>query len=106
VTLLSLTEGMAAGDEERRQCVIDVWSFVLTAPRVDLFLHRVLRRWAKAAEGEQEIRDACVRLFVDVARAGPRQDKLVLHHARNWRGKEPAAPDSATRLLTILGWKD
>jgi hypothetical protein len=104
-SLLALTD-TTYGPSPARELVIGMWRRVLMAPRVDAFVIRVLRRWARAAEGDAAMRDCFVRLFVDIARSGDRYAKLVSSHAKTWRDDEVAAPDTAERLLEMLMRKD
>jgi hypothetical protein len=54
------------------------------------------------------MREALVTLLVEVAHptGGPGQAKrladLFRHHARTWKDRDTAAPDTAARLLELL----
>lgn len=101
-TLLALTDQHADPQDEIHRNIVDLWSLSLLAPRTDVFVHRVLRRWAKAAEAEPNMQEAFVHLFTEVANRRPRLAGLLRYHAKTWRGKVPDAPAIAAKLLDIL----
>jgi hypothetical protein len=87
-----------------RVLVARLWQRSLVSPGADYAVRRVLGSWATAAEHTAPIRAALISLLVDVA-ATPRHAKLLTYHAKTWRDRKPAAPDTAQRLLDVLTGK-
>lgn len=104
-TLLALTDRSWVADEALRESIIEMWAIVMLLPDLDVFVRRILRRWARAAEENEAMRAPFVTLWQDAVQRRPRLATTIMHHAKRWRGDGrdlPDAPEVAARLLHVL----
>ena len=106
--LLAFTDRTWIDNEQLREYIVALWVYALTWPRADQFVSRVLRAWARAAEAHEEMRRPFVSLLHEAVQQRPRLRRIVLFHARHWRGDGRSASDApvvATGLLNLLASK-
>jgi hypothetical protein len=87
-----------------RTALIELWRYVLNDARFPSESERVLARWAAAAEGDPELREAFLRLVRAVTRGHERTRVIVSRYATGWTRPENLSPMPLVGqgLMTVL----